>query len=253
MTTCAVSLSPSLPPSLLPICHIPYSLLTLTSHTHTSHTHFSHSHSHLILTSHTHISHSHSHSSLILTSHTHSHSSQAVKELGQWNGQCPPTAKHQKGKVITPKIKDVIGNVRNTDSGWRGGREGGREGGVSSLATMSLILLSSQSLPEFGPYMEEKEKKVAAYKASIVPLEEFPAAVHRPALQPSRPIASVQVCRGVLMIPTTVILCIELSINKASQGNTNPLWSVISKSNEPSQMRLMTLVRCLDSNFSFVF
>ena len=36
---------------------------------------------------------------------------QAVKELGDWDGQCPPTAKHQKGKVITPKIKEVIGKV----------------------------------------------------------------------------------------------------------------------------------------------
>ena len=38
---------------------------------------------------------------------------QAVSELGDWNGQCPPTAKHQKGKIITPKIKDIIGKVHN--------------------------------------------------------------------------------------------------------------------------------------------
>ena len=38
-------------------------------------------------------------------------SCQAVDELGDWDGQSPPTAKHQRGKVITPKIKDVIGKV----------------------------------------------------------------------------------------------------------------------------------------------
>ena len=36
---------------------------------------------------------------------------QAVDELAEWDGQSPPTPKHQKGKLITPKIKDVIGKV----------------------------------------------------------------------------------------------------------------------------------------------
>ena len=36
---------------------------------------------------------------------------QAVKELGEWNGQCPPTAKHQRGKIITPTLRDVMGRV----------------------------------------------------------------------------------------------------------------------------------------------
>ena len=36
---------------------------------------------------------------------------QAVDEVGAWDGQCPPTAKHQKGKIITPKLKQVIGKV----------------------------------------------------------------------------------------------------------------------------------------------
>ena len=38
-------------------------------------------------------------------------SPQAIDELAEWDGQCPPTAKHQKGKVITPKLKEVIGKV----------------------------------------------------------------------------------------------------------------------------------------------
>ena len=37
---------------------------------------------------------------------------QGVSELSQWAGQSPPTAKHQKGKIITPKIKEVLGKVK---------------------------------------------------------------------------------------------------------------------------------------------
>ena len=36
---------------------------------------------------------------------------QGVTELSAWDGQSPPTAKHQRGKIITPKMKDVIGKV----------------------------------------------------------------------------------------------------------------------------------------------
>eukprot|EP00731_Ephydatia_muelleri_P018077 Em0011g117a len=57
---------------------------------------------------------------------------QAIEELGTWDGQSPPTPKHQKGKIISPKIKDVVG----------------------------------KSLPEFGPYLKEKEEKVANYLKS---------------------------------------------------------------------------------------
>ena len=99
---------------------------------------------------------------------------------------------------------------------------------MSPLAATSLILLFSQSLPEFGPYMEEKERKVAAYKASIVPLEEFPAAVHRPALQPSRPIASVQVCCGVDTYHCSSVATKHHNTTQISRE------SVISKSDGPS-------------------
>jgi dihydropyrimidine dehydrogenase (NADP+) len=83
---------------------------------------------------------------------------QAVKELGDWDGQCPPTAKHQKGKIITPKIKEVVG----------------------------------KSLPEFGPYLKEKEERIAGYKASIQPVAEFSPATHRPPITISSSIPSVQ-------------------------------------------------------------
>lgn len=35
-----------------------------------------------------------------------------ISELSAWDGQSPPTAKHQRGKVITKKMKEVIGEVR---------------------------------------------------------------------------------------------------------------------------------------------
>ena len=38
---------------------------------------------------------------------------QGVSELAQWDGQSPPTPKHQRGKIITPKLKEVIGKVKN--------------------------------------------------------------------------------------------------------------------------------------------
>ena len=36
--------------------------------------------------------------------------SQSIKELDEWDGQSQPTVKHQKGKVISPQIKNVLGN-----------------------------------------------------------------------------------------------------------------------------------------------
>ena len=51
--------------------------------------------------------------------HTHAHTrntTQAVKELASWSGQSPPTTKHQKGKVITPKIKEIIGRVSEREA-----------------------------------------------------------------------------------------------------------------------------------------
>jgi len=36
---------------------------------------------------------------------------QTVQELSEWNGQSPPTPKHQKGKLV-PKIVELVGKVR---------------------------------------------------------------------------------------------------------------------------------------------
>ena len=37
---------------------------------------------------------------------------QGISELASWEGQSPPTPKHQRGKVITPKISEIVGKVR---------------------------------------------------------------------------------------------------------------------------------------------
>ena len=50
-----------------------------------------------------------------------------------------------------------------------------------------------QSLPEFGPYLAEKESRIAAYKKSIDAQEEFVPEVHRPVFKPSKPVPSVKV------------------------------------------------------------
>ena len=84
---------------------------------------------------------------------------QAVDELSSWDGQCPPTAKHQKGKPLTPQLKQVIG----------------------------------KALPEFGPFLKEKEEKIAAYKKGIDPLKEHQPEVHRPAYGTTKPIPHVKV------------------------------------------------------------
>ena len=42
---------------------------------------------------------------------------QGVTELAAWDGQSPPTPKHQKGKVISEKMQEVVGKVRN-EGGW---------------------------------------------------------------------------------------------------------------------------------------
>ncbi|XP_071954424.1 dihydropyrimidine dehydrogenase [NADP(+)]-like [Antedon mediterranea] len=57
---------------------------------------------------------------------------ESIDELHDWNGQSPPTIRHQKGKQIT-KISDIIG----------------------------------KHLPSFGPYMEERKKLVTQYKKKV--------------------------------------------------------------------------------------
>ena len=105
---------------------------------------------------------------------------QSIEELHEWDGQSPPTYKHQKGKVIIPKIEDVIG----------------------------------KSLPAFGPYNAERKKIVSEYKKSINPSEEFKPEQHRPAHRPSKPVPTVKVREYPLFLvlaffvkPCDLIIC----------------------------------------------
>ena len=52
----------------------------------------------------------------------------------------------------------------------------------------SSFVFSPQSLPEFGPYIMEKEERIASYKKTIDPLKEFPPENHRPPYKPTKPI-----------------------------------------------------------------
>ncbi|CAH3165814.1 unnamed protein product [Porites lobata] len=77
---------------------------------------------------------------------------QSVHELSDWNGQSPPTPKHQKGKLV-PKIAELVG----------------------------------KSLPSFGPYLKERESIVAKHKEKIDLLsEKFEPEKVRPAYKPDK-------------------------------------------------------------------
>ena len=53
--------------------------------------------------------------------------------------------------------------------------------------------LPPQALPEFGPYLQEKEQRIAAYKKQINPAQERKPEVHRPPFKPTKPIPTVKV------------------------------------------------------------
>ncbi len=53
--------------------------------------------------------------------------------------------------------------------------------------------LFPQALPEFGPYLAEKERRIANYKKGVEPLDEGVAEVHRPPYKISKPVPSLRV------------------------------------------------------------
>ena len=53
--------------------------------------------------------------------------------------------------------------------------------------------LPPQALPEFGPYLTEKEMRVAEYKKTVDPLKEYKPEVHRPAYKTTKPIPTLKV------------------------------------------------------------
>lgn len=114
---------------------------------------------------------------------------QAVDELSDWDGQSPPTPKHQRGKVIPPKIKDVVGKVMY-------------KAAIFTSSNFHLI----QSLPSFGPYLKEKEELIGNYKKTIEVLEEHQLDNSRPVYKPSKPVPSVKVS---LNTPSLLLFMLE--------------------------------------------
>ncbi|XP_032232152.2 dihydropyrimidine dehydrogenase [NADP(+)] [Nematostella vectensis] len=82
----------------------------------------------------------------------------SVDEYADWDGQSPPTPRHQQGKPV-PKIADLVG----------------------------------KGLPSFGPYLVKRNEIIAAHKSSsdILSKEYEPEPV-RPAVKQSKPTPSVK-------------------------------------------------------------
>lgn len=83
---------------------------------------------------------------------------QSIDELVDWEGQSPPTVKHQQGKPV-PKLSELIG----------------------------------KGLPSFGPYKEKRKQILDAHYKHYDLLDEHnkPAAI-RPPLEPKTPIPSIK-------------------------------------------------------------
>lgn len=90
---------------------------------------------------------------------------QTIQAFSEWTGQSPPTPKHQKGKLV-PRIADLVG----------------------------------KSLPNFGPYLMEKESLVAKHKEKIILLsKEFEPETVRPAFKPDKAVPLVKDVVGVAL------------------------------------------------------
>ncbi|XP_038074925.1 dihydropyrimidine dehydrogenase [NADP(+)]-like [Patiria miniata] len=64
---------------------------------------------------------------------------ESMDAFEHWDGQSPPTARHQKGKMV-PKVADIVG----------------------------------KHLPSFGPYQQERIRRLADYKRKVAPLDASP-------------------------------------------------------------------------------
>ncbi|XP_030852787.1 dihydropyrimidine dehydrogenase [NADP(+)] [Strongylocentrotus purpuratus] len=81
----------------------------------------------------------------------------SLDDLGDWDGQSPPTVRHQKGKLV--RVADVIG----------------------------------KHLPSFGAYQEERIKVVAAHKRNLdLTGDDQQPAPQRPAREPKKPIPTIR-------------------------------------------------------------
>lgn len=80
-----------------------------------------------------------------------------IEELHDWDGQSPPTVKHQLGKPI--KLANIIG----------------------------------QHLPSFGPYKEKKEQiKAEHFRQTDLLADEYKPERNRPPLQPKKPVPTIK-------------------------------------------------------------
>nr|XP_033771656.1 dihydropyrimidine dehydrogenase [NADP(+)] isoform X2 [Geotrypetes seraphini] len=81
----------------------------------------------------------------------------SIQELQDWDGQSPPTMRHQKGKLV-PKIADIIG----------------------------------KKLPTFGPYLEERKRITAENKINMMQQNELPSIAKKQYFSPNKPIPTVK-------------------------------------------------------------
>ncbi|XP_063284409.1 dihydropyrimidine dehydrogenase [NADP(+)] isoform X1 [Pelobates fuscus] len=81
----------------------------------------------------------------------------SIEELNDWDGQSPPTIRHQKGKTV-PKVADIIG----------------------------------QKLPNFGPFLEKRKRILAENKiAALTKIADLETSERKPFV-PKKPIPAVK-------------------------------------------------------------
>ncbi|XP_023660318.2 dihydropyrimidine dehydrogenase [NADP(+)] [Paramormyrops kingsleyae] len=81
----------------------------------------------------------------------------STEELSGWDGQSPPTFRHQKGKMV-PKVNELLG----------------------------------KSLPSFGPYLVEKKKILADYKQKLKDIDVTTESEGPRRYKPQKPIPCVE-------------------------------------------------------------
>uniref|UniRef100_A0AAY4C2I0 Dihydropyrimidine dehydrogenase [NADP(+)] n=1 Tax=Denticeps clupeoides TaxID=299321 RepID=A0AAY4C2I0_9TELE len=82
----------------------------------------------------------------------------SIEELSDWDGQSPPTTRHQRGKPI-PRLQDLVG----------------------------------KGLPSFGPYLEQKKRALAIYNQKMRDREErVTVDPSRSTFTPKKPVATVK-------------------------------------------------------------
>lgn len=107
--------------------------------------------------------------------------------MKDWDGQSPPTFKHQKGKPIS--LQHALGKVFDAER-------------YASLRD-SNNRFTLQNIPYFGEYQKLREQKIAEINANLDPLDK-PIEVTKPALKPLAPVPMIKniIGKGVKHIVT---------------------------------------------------